>query len=79
MMNPPLILADEPTGNLDSNTGAAVMDLLSEVAHQGTGRAVVMVTHNLDAAEATDRIITMRDGRVSSDESVRAVPVGVSR
>ncbi|MGV0042590.1 ABC transporter ATP-binding protein [Mycobacterium colombiense] len=68
MMNPPLILADEPTGNLDSTTGASVLGLLAEVAHEdGRGRLVVMVTHNSDAAAATDRVITLQDGRVGSD------------
>ena len=73
MMDPPLILADEPTGNLDSTTGAAILALLAEVAHEdGRGRLVVMVTHNSDAAAATDRVITLQDGLVSSD--VAAVP-----
>jgi putative ABC transport system ATP-binding protein len=68
MMNPPLILADEPTGNLDSATGASILALLAEVAHEdAAGRLVVMVTHNADAAAATDRVITLQDGRVGSD------------
>jgi putative ABC transport system ATP-binding protein len=66
MMDPPLILADEPTGNLDTKTGAAIMALLTDVAHQD-GRSVVMVTHNLEAASSTDRVITLSDGRVGSD------------
>jgi putative ABC transport system ATP-binding protein len=66
MMNPPLILADEPTGNLDTKTGAAIMALLTDIAHQD-GRSVVMVTHNLDAASSTDRVITLTDGRIGSD------------
>jgi putative ABC transport system ATP-binding protein len=69
MMDPPLILADEPTGNLDSATGASILKLLSEVAHEaGRGRLVVMVTHNADAAAETDRVITLQDGRVGADE-----------
>ncbi len=69
MMDPPLILADEPTGNLDSATGASILALLSEVAHEeGRGRLVVMVTHNPDAAAATDRVISLQDGRLGSDE-----------
>jgi len=69
MMDPPLILADEPTGNLDSTTGASILTLLSEVAHEaGRGRLVVMVTHNAEAAEATDRVIMLQDGRVVSNE-----------
>ena len=71
MMDPPLILADEPTGNLDSATGASILELLSEVAHEdGRGRSVVMVTHNSDAAAATDRMILLQDGRIGSDAAV---------
>ncbi|MEB3981733.1 ABC transporter ATP-binding protein [Mycobacterium sp. 663a-19] len=69
MMDPPLILADEPTGNLDSATGASILALLREVAHEpGRGRLVVMVTHNPEAAEATDRVIALQDGRVVTPE-----------
>ena len=69
MMNPSLILADEPTGNLDSATGTSILKLLAEVAHvEGGSRLVVMVTHNSDAAAATDRVITLQDGRVGSDQ-----------
>lgn len=71
MMDPALILADEPTGNLDSTTGAAILALLAEVAHEGDRcRLVVMVTHNSDAAAATDRVIALQDGRLGSDVSV---------
>ncbi|KAA0022847.1 ABC transporter ATP-binding protein [Antrihabitans cavernicola] len=73
MMDPPLILADEPTGNLDSTTGAAIMELLGDIAHDTDARrSAIMVTHNLDAARATDRVITLRDGLVGSDESITA-------
>lgn len=65
IMDPPLILADEPTGNLDSRTGAAILQLLADVTHDGEcGRAVVMVTHNRSAAESTDRVITLKDGKL---------------
>jgi putative ABC transport system ATP-binding protein len=75
MMDPPLVLADEPTGNLDSATGAAIMQLLHDVAHEaGTQRAVVMVTHNLEAAASTDRVITMQDGALKSDIVPRPAP-----
>ncbi len=77
MMDPPLILADEPTGNLDSSTGTAIMELLRHVAHSdGADRAVVMVTHNLDAASRTDRVITVQDGTVKSDVVPMPAPVG---
>src|SRR6201998_1712733 len=69
MMDPSLILADEPTGNLDSATGTSILRLLGEVAHEpGRGRLVVMVTHNSEAAEATDRVIMLQDGRVVANE-----------
>lgn len=73
IMNPPLILADEPTGNLDSGTGSAVLDLLGRIARDsGASRGVVMVTHNDEAAAATDRIITLQDGQLKSDMHVRS-------
>jgi putative ABC transport system ATP-binding protein len=69
IMDPSLILADEPTGNLDSATGTSILALLAEVAHEDDdSRLVVMVTHNAGAAATTDRIITLQDGRVGSDE-----------
>ncbi|MFE6864594.1 ABC transporter ATP-binding protein [Nocardia sp. NPDC057668] len=67
VMDPPLILADEPTGNLDSKTGAAIMALLADIAHGD--HAVVMVTHNAEAASTTDRVLTLGDGRIVRDES----------
>jgi putative ABC transport system ATP-binding protein len=73
MMDPPLILADEPTGNLDSSTGAAIMELLRDVSRtDGAGRAVIMVTHDLAAAAQTDRVITVQDGAVRSDVTGRS-------
>ncbi len=59
---PPLILADEPTGNLDSVQGDEVMALLGELNAQGT--TVVLVTHSLACAQLGHRIVTLRDGRV---------------
>ncbi|TLF79212.1 ABC transporter ATP-binding protein [Nocardia cyriacigeorgica] len=66
IMDPPLILADEPTGNLDSKTGASILELLGEVA--GSGNSVVMVTHDMGAVRYCDRVITLRDGKIGSDE-----------
>ena len=60
--DPRIILADEPTGNLDSKMGAEVMDLLHTLNRQD-GRTVVMVTHNEEQARQTDRIVRFFDGR----------------
>lgn len=60
--SPEIILADEPTGNLDSKMGAEVMDLLHEL-NKRDGRTIVMVTHNEDQAKLTDRIMHFFDGR----------------
>ena len=61
--DPSIILADEPTGNLDSKMGAEVMELLHEVNKQ-RGKTILMVTHNESQAKQTDRIIRMLDGRI---------------
>ena len=60
--NPEIILADEPTGNLDSKMGAEVMDLLHTLNRED-GRTIMMVTHNEEQAHQTDRIIRFFDGR----------------
>ena len=59
--NPAIILADEPTGALDSNTGRTVMDLFHKL-HKEEGRTIVLITHSLELAEETERIITIKDG-----------------
>lgn len=60
--NPEIILADEPTGNLDSKMGAEIMDLLHSL-NKDDGRTIMMVTHNEEQAKLTDRIIRFFDGR----------------
>jgi putative ABC transport system ATP-binding protein len=62
---PPLILADEPTGNLDSKSSVEIMDILHNL-HQN-GATIVMVTHETDIAEHAQRVICVKDGRVISD------------
>jgi putative ABC transport system ATP-binding protein len=64
--DPPLILADEPTGNLDSKTGGATLDLLRRI-NQEDGCTIVMVTHSEEAARYGDRRILLRDGRVEKE------------
>jgi putative ABC transport system ATP-binding protein len=59
---PAVVLADEPTGNLDEASGAIVLDLLAEMA--GAGRAVVVVTHETAVTGRADRVVTMREGRL---------------
>lgn len=61
--NPEIILADEPTGNLDSKMGAEIMDLLQSL-NKEDGRTIVMVTHNEEQAKMTTRTLRMLDGRV---------------
>ena len=61
--NPPVLLADEPTGNLDSATGRQVIEMLVSVGRQ-QGRTLVLVTHDPDLAALADEVISLRDGRV---------------
>ena len=68
--DPAIVLADEPTGNLDSTNGDAVMALLSEL-HRG-GRTIVLITHDRDIARVAPRRVTMRDGRIVSDTGCAA-------
>ncbi|HEY8468612.1 MAG TPA: ATP-binding cassette domain-containing protein, partial [Longimicrobiales bacterium] len=62
---PALLLADEPTGNLDSRTGEEIMALFEELHQQG--QTIVLVTHEHDIAAHAHRIVTLRDGRIESD------------
>src|SRR5581483_3119798 len=64
--DPKLIVGDEPTGNLDSMTGAAMLDLLASLNARGT--TVLYVTHDMDLAARARRIVTIKDGRVEADE-----------
>lgn len=77
--DPSIILADEPTGALDSATGRLVMDLFHKV-HELEGKTIVFITHNYELAEETERIITLKDGKIVSDtyndNYVRKFPSG---
>jgi putative ABC transport system ATP-binding protein len=78
MRRPPLLLADEPTGNLDSKTGEQVLDLLLRLNRQ-EGATLVLVTHDSELARHASRILTMKDGLMISDQrsdhrSPQAVP-----
>jgi len=63
--NPHVILADEPTGNLDTATSDEILDLLA--ALNAAGRTIVMVTHEPDIAARAKRVISLRDGRIATD------------
>ena len=67
--NPSILLADEPTGNLDSQTGVEIMNLFEKLHSQGN--TIILVTHEHDVAEHAHRIIHFRDGKVASDEKKR--------
>nr|WP_156205723.1 ABC transporter ATP-binding protein [Streptomyces lycii] len=70
--DPPLLLADEPTGALDSRSGAVVIELLNELHEAGT--TVVVITHDRDIAATLPREVRVRDGRVEHDSGVRQTP-----
>lgn len=63
--NPRIILADEPCGNLDSRSGAEVLDILSEL--NGSGKTIVMITHNEDTAKKAQRLVRISDGEMTVD------------
>ena len=67
---PSILLADEPTGALDSKTGEEVLGLFQELHNQGM--TLIVVTHDLDVAQKAQRVITIRDGQILSDERRRA-------
>ena len=66
--NPSIVLADEPTGNLDSKTGEEIMNLFENL--HGQGNTIIVVTHEMDIAQHAHRVIFIRDGKIASDEKV---------
>ena len=64
--NPAILLADEPTGNLDSKTSRDIMSLIDELHNQG--QTIIMVTHEADIAKHCNRVISLEDGKIASDE-----------
>ena len=64
---PPIVLADEPTGNLDTVTGADILKLIRDL-HERLGATVLLVTHDLTVAHSCPRTVTLRDGRIVGDE-----------
>lgn len=65
--DPPLLLADEPTGNLDSRTAESLLELFNDLIEQG--KTLIVVTHDEDLARCADRIVRLADGRILSDEA----------
>ncbi len=74
MLRPPIVLADEPTGNLDTTNGAHVLDLLLEL-NRKEGTTLVLVTHDPTLAAYASRIITLRDGAILSDQRKTPPPM----
>lgn len=67
--NPSLVLADEPTGNLDTKTGSDIMNILQELNQQG--HTIILVTHEQEIAQEARRIIKLRDGLIEADEVIK--------
>jgi putative ABC transport system ATP-binding protein len=76
IFRPPLLLGDEPTGNLDSATGEEILRLLDDL-HREYNSALLLVTHNAQAAGHCDRIVTLHDGRIVRDERIECGPAEI--
>jgi putative ABC transport system ATP-binding protein len=71
--NPSVVLADEPTGNLDSKNSDAIVELIEEL--HSTGVTIVVITHNREIAESFPRVVRLRDGQIEHDSA----PLGMGR
>jgi putative ABC transport system ATP-binding protein len=69
-VNPPIILADEPTGNLDSKTGGYILEFLAEL-HEKEGKTIIIVTHDLEIIKYATRIVYLRDGKIEKIEKCK--------
>jgi putative ABC transport system ATP-binding protein len=69
-VNPKVILADEPTGNLDSETGNYILEFLSDL-HKKEGKTIIMITHDPDLAKYADRVVHIKDGMVDNIEIIK--------
>jgi putative ABC transport system ATP-binding protein len=74
--NPAIILADEPTGNLDSRTSIEIMSIFQQL-NEG-GKTIVLITHEADIAQHAKRIVHVRDGLIQNDERVQQHRIGVT-
>jgi putative ABC transport system ATP-binding protein len=73
---PPVLLADEPTGNLDTHTGADILKLIRDL-HQRLGSTVLIVTHDIHVAESCARVVALCDGRIEEDRAGKLGPVSM--
>ena len=75
--NPAILLADEPTGNLDSRTSLEIMNIFQEL--NDSGKTIVLITHEADIAQHAKRIVHVRDGRIQEDQAIEQLRVAESQ
>ena len=75
---PSILLADEPTGNLDSATSAEIMAVFEHL-HENSGQTIIMVTHEHDIAANAERVVTLRDGQIESLDADITIPHAVAQ